>query len=120
MNTVEALIEVKKLIDSPDRWLKHSYSQDKHGNRVDPWDKKAHSFCLTGAMRRVKPGDPEERSVMKDHVIAANRGFDNVVTFNDSALTRHEDVMTALDNAIECSMFKARVRRFVKSYGFLQ
>ena len=120
MNTVEALIEIRKLIDSPDRWMKHGYCRDVHGNLVDPWTKEAHSFCLSGAMRRVVRGDPEHRHAIRQHIIAANRGFDNIITFNDSGNTRHEDVMTALDNAIECSMFKARVRRYAKTWGLLR
>lgn len=98
MKPSEFLIEVKKLIDTPDKWLKGRYSSQ------DELDIKPIKFCMEGACLHLSAAGMTFgyiRSVIcfnyGDGVNSENASITN---FNDLPDTTHEKVMAVMDKAI--------------------
>ena len=99
------LKQAKSLIANPQNWVMGAEAVDSYGFETCPINDDACSFCLIGALaaaswkvtnRRYHDGATQylERAVSE-----LQGGYDNIPHFNDSH--RHDDVMTALDRAIE-------------------
>lgn len=84
------LMETKKLIDSPEKWIKGAY-------------KKNGCYCIIGAIHEVigysEETFEEAYNMVMDVVVS--KGFSCVPNFNDAPETTHADVMNVLDLAME-------------------
>ena len=85
------LIAAKALIDTPEKWMKGGF-----------WDEKRTCFCVAGALRETETKLGEFRRDMWRLVIEAlpewAAGY--IPDFNDAPETTHADVMALFDRAI--------------------
>lgn len=92
-------------ISNPDHWTKGTRYRNRYGDHSSKHH--AHSCCIIGALQIDCPPQDEfsgavraikraldERGVRTDHSLA-------IANFNDSANTKHSDVLQVLDRAIE-------------------
>lgn len=112
MNKLDALEQVRQLLDTPSRWTTESSARDRFGNKISPDSIKATCWCLTGAVNRICGRDVtlelDVRYMLADSIIALalseNLGgrlrdsFDTVYIFNDSST--YEEVINLLDVTI--------------------
>lgn len=102
------LEEIKSILASPDAWTKEAIAQTvRGGQRVDPESPDATCWCLIGAHQYAQFRHSIPESSREDKTIAAirhvldGRGVNiPIATYNDLPDTRHEDIMSLLDDAI--------------------
>lgn len=112
------LIEAKKLIDTPDKWIKGSYyhAEDFFGIRKM-------MFCAVGAIyqagtwewRNEDTNTPMALYRPEDHIMA-NEAVEylhsaachpgGIEGFNDDETTTHEEIMAVFDKAISAALAK--------------
>jgi hypothetical protein len=106
MNTLEVLRETRKLLAGPDGWTQGAYARPEplHGS-VNIFNKRAHCFCLAGALYRAINVTPGENYGNEYALIGYARalGFqdeNDVVAWNDNLDRTHAEVLERLDTAI--------------------
>lgn len=99
------LIKARKLIENPKNWTKYTMARDANGCRVPCESKSACKFCMSGAIQRVVHDNNiplqlwhQASDRLKSHVL-----YNNIQTFNDKYFTKHSNVLSAFDDAINCS-----------------
>jgi len=102
MSLKKSLIEVKSLIDTPEKWCKYKYARDSSGIPVSYKSPRACSFCILGAVRRVRI--EEQLDVLRElrkfiPNKQTNRRNLKLNIFNDNAT--HNEVMALFDRAIK-------------------
>ena len=111
MTAKEILIKAKGLIDTPDKWVRGTYAEDKSGNACIPNGLASVTFSATGALfhagsdARSGPGEPyfQARKLLGEVLpFDHNQPYPgaNIKLFNDHHDTTHADVMGAFDEAI--------------------
>lgn len=101
--TVRATLKQARRLIAEKGWTQDTYARDANGERVDEDSRQATCFCIYGAVKRAKPQWLVEQDTMDclDDLAAGITGFRNIVGFNDRPTTTREDVLAALDQAIE-------------------
>lgn len=90
-------------------WCKSYYACDKDGNKANPWDRKARSFCMIGALLRItKTKTDEGRMLLLDDAMGKISRAKNYpqtacgfVSFNDRYANSAEEVAVVLEQAAE-------------------
>lgn len=86
----ELLIEAKKLIDTPDKWIKGIYE----------WNG---CYCVSGALREARKSF-DYNSFWKAYELIMQEAYSvDIPKFNDAITTTHDDVMKVMDKAIKAS-----------------
>lgn len=93
MDAKQILIEAKKLIDTPERWLTGVFARTAGGKSVNPLSPDACRFCSIGAVWRIIG----YRDGLHEIGLFSAMGGD-VYHFNDTHT--HGEVMAAFDRAI--------------------
>lgn len=103
----QILEEIKAVIDTPEKWTQGTQARDKEGNKVALFNSDAVSFCLIGAMVKVKfnTNFPDDEVGYRHYaygqaekLLMAESG--GRAWFNDKATTSHEDVIRLIDSCI--------------------
>ena len=96
------LVEMRKLIDTPEKWTKKCYARTALGAPTSYEDTQATCFCILGALNRVTAGKPlpGEVAEIKRHLPYCFE-FITLDQFNDCPTTTHADILALLDRAIE-------------------
>ena len=102
----ELLRAGKALIDSPGKWTQHSYARDSNGIPITIGDQRACEFCSTGAVAHVTaqtqhPVDTLDIATKALNTIAHERSQVGIIAYNDRAYTKHADIMSLFDEAIQ-------------------
>lgn len=106
---VEFFTQAREKIDRPEKWTKHTYAKDAHGERVGAESSHAVCFCMSGALNSVhwNLGDraaPVVREELPWNILkkACSKVFGkwDIVSSNDDADTTHPEVLEAMDLAI--------------------
>jgi hypothetical protein len=101
MNTLEILIEARKLIEEPENWTQVYYALDGDGELVEPSHSNATCFCMLGAIAKATGDD----AGLIEFTPAVQRLRFSVggpiVPFNGTA--SHDEVLSAFDRAIEAA-----------------
>lgn len=98
MTTKQALIELKELIGTKEKWTKNAYARDVGMQETSPTNEDAVCFCTSGGLKRVTHGKGFE--VYQDAYVLVRNEMDNCIpSFNDTH--SFEEVHAALDRAIE-------------------
>ena len=84
---IAKLDQVIDLIETPNHWVKHSYST--------PWG----GYCLREALNIVGVAELFEPVILKTAEAVMAREFCCIESFNDHPLTRHGDVLAVLQRA---------------------
>jgi hypothetical protein len=119
-STKAVLIAARDLISDPKHWTKGMLARkSKRGVELNVTDEDAACFCLAGAISRAcgvdvypsKDGPLAQRAARKLAVAidpdAASKAYDSwdmdyvIFGFNDAGSRKHDDVLAALDRAIE-------------------
>lgn len=113
MKDSEILIEIKSLIDTPEKWTKGAFARNKNYEVVQASSKDACCFCLAGAFRMacranvapiagkraydtiIKKIEQKGRRARRDH-----DRYKTIFSFNDHTRTTHKDIMRFLDELI--------------------
>lgn len=102
LSPLEAIVAVKELLSSPERWSKHYMWADSSGQPCSRHE--ASCFCLLGAITHICTGQGELFDKVYDIVHRVVRevapGSSSIAVFNDSVYTPHEKLLTTLDMAI--------------------
>ena len=109
MDIVQSLINVKDRIDTPAKWCKRYMAMNSQQEPVDCRSDDACSWCLDGSIVAEMGYDRNDNGAkyyaIYDYVTRAISKvcvYTNMIAFfNDSSRTTHDDVMLALDTAIE-------------------
>jgi hypothetical protein len=110
MTELEVLRAARETLADPARWERGGYAFDGERRWCGVHDERACRFCLVGAMMRAAgPGGWEV--VERAALLLMNRaskdgmpyrlGTAMAIQFNDQQLTKHADVLSALDAAID-------------------
>lgn len=104
----------RKLIVSPEAWTKGVYARDLEGNKCGTWRKESCKFCAIGAIRAAhgllgyKTGDPASwrsaREVLK--CVNGEQKWRCLEHWNDHPETKHAEVISAFDAAIDVKSAK--------------
>lgn len=99
---LEALIQARERISTPERWCRGWYAKDADGYPILETEDEAASFCAVGAIGAVAPVGQDlcERAQGILHAEARRLGFLGVASFNDHRRTTHADVLALYDRAI--------------------
>lgn len=103
MTVIQILEKVKDTLKEPSKWVKGHQSTTQDGKPVRL--QKGTCFCIIGALWRHtdiinEHGTYGHQAEVLLNKLAKERGFENIVRFNDHQSTRHEDVIALLDEAI--------------------
>lgn len=95
------LIAARALIDTPEKWTRHTYARNEHGLDVNENSNSAVCFCIMGALNKAT-GDQAGALPLTQH-LAVNlpTKFDRIPAFNDDPTTTHADVLALFDRTIE-------------------
>lgn len=99
------LIAARALIDTPEKWTRHTFARNADGLPVNNDSEKAVCFCIMGAVGRVTecysaaitPWREMTNALREANAITANFGIPH---FNDRFDTTHADVLALFDEAI--------------------
>ena len=108
------LRKLRAILGTPERWTKGTLARDKDGNPCNVFSSKATSYCLSGALLLVRKTfffrfpidthlDRLEYEAVR-HLGNAMRelaGTENIVDWQDSDDTSHDDLVDILDRALE-------------------
>lgn len=97
MNTLQILIEARKLIEKPENWTRRNYAQNEFGQGVTTISPAACKFCAVGALKRVT-ADSWEHSHLAWDMLDKAVG-QSITNFNDTHT--HAEVLDAFSRAIE-------------------
>lgn len=100
-STDKILRAARKLIETPDQWVKHGVTKKNGREWCD--NPGATAFCLTAAVFRaaVDSGQPPYRAIYEGALARLDEAVDGWAhLFNDAADTTHPDVLAAFDKAI--------------------
>lgn len=97
---MDALNQLRLLLEDPSHWTKGAYARDKEGAPVREGDYDATCLCLIGACHKVTVCIPDYFQLTEALSRAGGiRPFD-IVDFNDREDTTHSDVLALIDKAI--------------------
>lgn len=96
MTTKQALIAVKELIGTKEKWTQRAYARDKRGNQTDPKWGEAVCYCTSGAVRVILGKVDHMYTETYKAIRIEMEG--NIPVFNDTH--SFEEVHAALDRAI--------------------
>lgn len=95
----DRLVEVRGLIDTPEKWEQGTWARDADGNPTHATRPEACAFCISGAVLRVV-GDGMHATLI-DFISKANGGIERFPgVWNDAEGRTHAEVLAALDCAI--------------------
>lgn len=107
---LEALLDIRNTLRDPKNWTTGFFARDKEGHGTQPYDPEAVCWCLEGAMKKAVYetedgiGEVSKYSLyikvkytLKNHIPKNNL---ILASFNDDAVTKHEDVLAIIDQAI--------------------
>jgi hypothetical protein len=108
MNTVDILKAARAKIANPENWGQGAYAFDSEGCSINPKADGACRFCASGAIKASAADYYAQRAAFE---LLSNRGlglekghsFDceaNIVSYNDSPVINHADILAAFDKAI--------------------
>jgi hypothetical protein len=110
MKTSEFLRNMIDLLATPSNWIQGRFARDHNNEACSPKDATACSFCLLGAHQAISARmDAEERrkyywtaakrptAYLED--LLRDRGYNDLVVFNDHPKTTHADVLNLLKEA---------------------
>ena len=102
MNTLDVLREVRKLIAEPERWTKGVYARPRDSTgSVNIRNKRAHCFCLAGALYRAINVTPGENYGVIGYARALGFQDEGKLTdWNDNPERTHADILDLLDRTI--------------------
>lgn len=100
MNTLQILIEARKLIEKPERWIQHDYARDADGGEVTPDDSDATCFCMLGALARSAHAMEHEAHRLPAALVLSTTVGGRVHHWNDDPDRTHAEVLAAFDRAI--------------------
>lgn len=89
---------IRWLLNDKSSWTKRAAARDKHSHPCDPNSEKATRWCLVGAHQYIIRNDNFRTDNISRTLHRLTKGN---VSFNDSPLTKHQDVLDMLDKAIE-------------------
>lgn len=101
---------MKSLLKVEGAWTKGAYARDSGGSQADSDDVGACSFCVYGADHKVGHDIPQLRNVRVLYLLnqyarangaAMKLKYDDIMTMNDHPATKKEDILRAIDWAIE-------------------
>lgn len=89
---------VAGLLGDPSRWCKGENALDKNGRIVNPDNKDAVKFCLSGAIFRVYGSydAPEAGEVMTVIAQKYRKKYSYMYEWNDSRRRTHEEVLSVV------------------------
>jgi len=99
----EILIGARKILSDPSRWTRQFQARDSAGACIAWNQPEAVCFCLMGAINRAGMTiSPSESAPAYEAMDVLDTVIDtSIPLFNDRPSTTHEDVLKALDKAIE-------------------
>jgi len=98
MNTLQILIEARKLIEKPEGWTTDAYARDADNFDCDALSPRAKCFCMLGALARAS-NVADFRVVETEHALPLKQAVSgNIIAFNDAHT--HAEVLAAFDRAI--------------------
>ena len=99
----EILVGAREILSDPNRWTREFQARDEQGSPVGWDDDEAVCFCLMGAINRANWGVARyDRAPAYEAMDELDKVLDNAIpVFNDRSSTTHEDILKALDAAIE-------------------
>lgn len=96
----QVLREARALIATPDKWTQcGGYVADSNGVPSALGDTEACKFCVLGALFSVD-GHRSGGAALVMAMPPGRRSHWDVVRFNDSPFTKHEDILALYDRAI--------------------
>lgn len=108
MNTLQILIEARKLIEKPKNWTRVYYALDDEGELVEPRESRATCFCMLGAIAKVSGGPAFLIDFTPAAQLLRSAAGRPVVEFNDTA--PHDEILLAYDRAIEAARASTAVQ----------
>lgn len=104
MTTLNDLKEIRQLLSEPARWTQGTMARSKSGELVTPRSDDACSWCMFGAVLKVC-GTTLEAEGRACRVLEIFRRVvywpQSIPSFNDEYGRKHEDILSAIDLAIE-------------------
>lgn len=99
----EILVGAREILSDPNRWTREFQARDSEGHSIGWRDSRAVCFCLMGAINRAGLDiSPTDISPAYEAMDELDKVLDNAIpVFNDRTSTTHEDILKALDAAIE-------------------
>ncbi len=108
MKAVTLLKKALTLLSKKERWKKGSMADDAKGNPVPANARSARCFCAVGAVTRYAGDLRDSLAFMEfDAALAAlddalpNKRWGDIVTYNDSKRTTHEQILSVFRRAIK-------------------
>ena len=107
--TVDVLMCVKNLLDSPDKWIKTFEALDDKGRGTHPKSQEACKWCLDGAVNASSADSVTYITTMRilDRCLDDNNSVSELiaggeaVSYNDLPETTYIDIISLVDKAIE-------------------
>jgi hypothetical protein len=107
MKTSEFLRNMIDLLATPSNWIQGNFARDHTGSPCSPKDVAACSFCVLGAFQAVTARMNAEqrrlyywsrgpRAITYLEQAALERGYNDLVVFNDHRTTTHAGLLDAL------------------------
>lgn len=96
----EVLEDAITLIEDPSKWTQGAFARDGDGDRTDPLDPKAQTWCARGALRKVVGCRTHEVNVQLSRITHSIFPDQNSFTsYNDTHL--HGDVILAMKRGLD-------------------
>lgn len=101
-DTVSFLENTLSLIAKPGTWCKGNFARNSEGESVEISDTNVVQRCVMGSIRTVlqRPGCDVFVTQKAIGQIAKVLGHKNLMSWNDSEFTKHEDIVRVLKEAI--------------------
>lgn len=93
---------VRQLLQTKKAWTKRWFARKSDGSMTNSENREACCWCLQGAINRVGC----TKKFLKTDVVGVlienlPRGYSDIVSFNDSSQTTHQDILNLLDTTID-------------------
>ncbi len=98
----QVLIEAREMVVKG--WCQGAWAENEDGLAVDPGDREACAWCITGALRAVAHDTTADRATATAAIIRVFPLFmwaDSIINFNDYPARTKAEVLTLFDRAIE-------------------
>lgn len=100
-------LEAKETLSDPRRWTKRAYARDKSHRKINPYNSKAVSFCLSGALLKASLRRDSEKhgklhldslNFIKEEYFQDKKN--KISHFNDAEERKHKEIIDLLDKCI--------------------
>lgn len=101
MTPREVLVAARKLVATPEQWIKGSFARNLQGKDVGTFDHYAKSFCMLGALYATcRNEDSHDAEMCLLAQVRKSSSFGSISGYNDSTARTHADVLGVYDAAI--------------------